>query len=168
MKCPLVFDATPLIYLGKARLLEKLSCLGEEKIIPQRVYDEVVSVGKRKEKSDALYVERLIDQNIFTIKKTSKCLTSLKKNTLLSASDKDVLVCAKECNGIVIADDEEVRKITSAEGIEHHGTIYILFRLVHKKVISKKEVKSALDVMINKGWYCSVDLYNYVMGELEK
>jgi predicted nucleic acid-binding protein len=166
MKYPLIFDATPLIYLGKARILEKLSCLDEEKVIPQSVYEEVISVGKQKEKSDALYVERIVT-SFFTVRK-NKLILSLRENTLLSPSDKAVIACAKECNGIVIADDEQVRKISSAQDIEHHGTIYVLFRLLRKKVVKRKEVKNILDIMINNGWYCSIDLYNYVMRELEK
>ena len=44
-----VFDATPLIYLAKAERLSLLSRLDTSRLIPQRVYEEVVSDPRLKE-----------------------------------------------------------------------------------------------------------------------
>ncbi len=65
-------------------------------------------------------------------------------------------------------DDEEMRLVANLEGIEIHGSIYILFRLLSEKKIDKKTLKTILDNMINNGWYCSIDFYNEIINALSR
>ncbi len=44
---PLIFDATPLIYLGKVNLIEKMKHFPEEKYTTESIYREVVEEGKK-------------------------------------------------------------------------------------------------------------------------
>ncbi len=45
------------------------------------------------------------------------------------------------------------------EGIEHHGTIYLLLRMRKMKMLTKEEALSGLNEMIRIGWRCSTVLY---------
>jgi len=55
----IVLNATPLIYvtkIGFSWIFEKLRELGVKIIVPETVYQEVVTIGKEKEFSDAIIV----------------------------------------------------------------------------------------------------------------
>lgn len=164
---PLVFDATPLIYLAKAEILGKIRVFDSENIMLESVYKEVVERGKLKGENDATYIQKLIEQNVFKRKGFSE-KTSFQENKNLSNTDREVLTFSKQKNAMIIADDEEMRIVADLEGIEVHGSIYILFRLLSEKNIDKHELKNALDRMINNGWYCSIDFYNEIVGAMSK
>jgi len=71
----IVLNATPLIYvtkIGFSWIFEKLRGLGVKIIVPETVYQEVVTIGKEKGFSDAMIVNELVKKNVFEIK---KCLT---------------------------------------------------------------------------------------------
>ncbi len=165
-KLILVFDATPLIYLAKAKFLPKVRELGLEMIIPHGVYVEVVVRGKEKNKHDAWIIEQLVKEEVFRVQKSPRLFGT--QYTLLSEADREVIALAKECEGAVIADDEEVRRVAEVEGVQSFGSLYLLFRLLQTKKIKREEVKSCVDKMIEQGWYCSIEVYTTVLKELEK
>lgn len=155
-----VLDATPLIYLAKVGMLEKLKDLPVKIIVPRKVVGEVVEKGKEKGAEDAVIVERLL-QASFTIAEESS--TEFHKYPYLSPADAQALAVAKVRQGTIIADDDEVRKIAEMEQIEHHGSLYLLFQLVEKNIISKSQAQHAFCRMVEEGWFCSLDLYQEVM-----
>lgn len=164
----LVFDATPLIYLAKTHLLEKIKIFDTTNVLLESIYTEVVDTGKKNGYSDALYIQKLIERNLFIIKKCSPQLPAFQENKNLSPVDRDVLTFAKMNDGMLITDDEEARLVAEIEGIEVHGSVYILFRLLSKKMINKNNLKNALDTMIHEGWHCSIDFYNEIVRSLDK
>jgi len=159
----LVFDATPLIYLGKVRLLEKLKKLPVKNYIPKSVYHEVVEAGF--ESDDAAYVKELVKEAVFEIVEVTS-LQSLEYNPHLDDADIDVLSYAKEKNIIAVIDEKAGRAAAEIEHIKNVGSVYILFLLLKKKIISGSELKNALDKMIEHGWFCSTDLYAYILSKL--
>ncbi len=70
-----------------------------------------------------------------------------------------MLALAYELKGIALLDDEEARGMAKIEGIEHHGTIYLLLRMMKMGLVTKEETLNGLDEMIHKGWRCSTELY---------
>ena len=163
-----VFDATPLIYLSKAKILEKIGPLPTKKIILRSVYEEVVKEGVQRGHSDAFYVEKLIQEKVFAIEENERQSATFLSHKNVSVADRDVLSFAQNRKAIIIADDEEIRRIAEIENMEHHGSVYVLFTLLHRKVLKREELKKAINIMINEGWYCSVDVYNLIMEKLGK
>ncbi len=164
----LIFDATPLIYLAKVNRLHLIENIGLERIIPKSVYEEVVIKGKELGKPDASIVEKLVEKGIFKIEKASTKLQELEKNKNLSKADVDVLSLAKLKNGIAILDDEYVRKVAEIENIENKGTLYVIFSLLKNNVITKTEARETVDAIIERGWYCSTDLYAKILRRIER
>lgn len=160
----LIFDATPLIYLCKVRVLEKLTQLRITNIIPLSVYKEVVEKGKENE--EASYIQKLVDEKVFEIAKVNDKIESLSYNPLLDEADVDVLSLAKQQNCIAIMDEKAGRSSAAIEHIKHAGSIFILFKLLKSKIISKTELRKILDKMIEEGWFCSTDLYAYILSRL--
>ena len=164
----LVFDATPLIYLGKKRLLEKIRNIQSTNIIPTTVYKEVVEKGKEIGEDDAIYIEKLVRENIFVIKDVENVRTELIEHIGLHKADKEVLTLAKEMKAIALIDEEIGRNVAEIEGIKARGTIFLIFLLLKEKQINKKQARENIDKMLEHGWRCSTELYAFILEELKK
>ena len=137
----LVFDATPLIYLGKTRLLEKIGNIPSINLIPTTVYKEVVEKGKEIGEDDAIYIERLVRENIFVVKEVKNIREELKDHKGLHKADKEVLTLAKELKAIALMDEELGRNVAEIEGIKARGTIFLIFLLLKEKQIKTITVR---------------------------
>lgn len=161
----LIFDSTPLIHLGKARLLEKMRPLSTKNYIPKAVYQEVVELGKDTGKEDAFYVEKLISEGLFEIVEVKAAAKAI---AILSPADQEVLALAKEKRGIAVMDEDAGRKVAEIMGIKTLGSVGLLFAFLHHKLISKEEAKRIIETLIEQGWYCSLPLYTLIMEKLKR
>lgn len=166
---PFVFDATPLIYLGKINLLEKVMLFPEEKYIPKSVYREVVEEGKKRGETEAFLIDKLVKSGALKLRSPYDKLyrSSLAENPKIHRGDADVLALAHEFKGIALMDDEEARGMAEVEGIEHHGTVYLLLRMMKMELLSKDEILDSLNEMIRMGWRCSTELYAEILMALK-
>lgn len=164
---PLIFDATPLIYLGKVNLIEKIKHFPEDKYTTKSVYKEVVEEGKKSGRPEVFLIEAHVKSGIIKIKTPTnkQYISHLRENPKIHEGDAEVLALASELNGIALLDDEEARGIAEIEGIEHHGTIYLLLRMRKMKLLTKKEALAGLNEMIYMGWRCSTELYAEILME---
>jgi len=162
---PLIFDATPLIYLGKINFIEKISYFPEEKYTPGSVYEEVVVEGKKSGKPEVFLIEKIIERKIIKIRipTNDQYLSHLKENARIHNGDAHVLALAWELDGVALLDDEEARGMAEIEGIDHHGTIYLLLRMKKMGLLTKKETLDGVNEMLRKGWRCSTELYAQIL-----
>lgn len=158
---PLVFDATPLIYLAKVNLIEKAKNFPEDKYTTKSVYREVVEEGKKGGRPEVFAIETLVKEGIIKIKTPpdKRYISRLRGNPKIHEADADVLALAHELDGVALMDDEEARGMAEIEGIEHHGTIYLLLRMRKMSLLTKEEALSGLNEMIRMGCRCSTELY---------
>lgn len=159
-----VFDASPLIYLGKVRALEKVSLLPGKKYIPESVYKEVVLKGLERREPEAAYANTLIREKKFFVEKPK---IKREQRALLSQADIDVIFLAKERNATAIIDEIYAREVAESAGVARHGTLYVLFLLLQEKKITKKEAKQYIDGIVSSGFYISIDMYKEVMKKIE-
>ena len=166
---PLVFDATPLIYLCKIGLSNVLIQFSEEKYTTPQVVQEVVSKGKSLGAPDAFVAEQLVQQSIVKVKKPSNVafVKQLAKIPDLHHAEIEVLALAKEMNGIAILDESIARQVARIYNIEAHGTVYLLLRLLFRGTLSKKQVREAIDQMIAAGWRLTAEEYRKLLKDLE-
>jgi len=167
---PLVFNATPLIYITKIGLSKVFEGLKDEKLTSPQVKREVVDEGKRKGVPDAIILEKMFKNNVFKVTeaKNKKFLASLLETRGLHITDAEVLAIAKERDGIAVIDDEVARKTARIYGITYVGTPYILMRAVFQGLITKERAKQAINEIIFAGWRCSVESYAKIMEAIEK
>jgi len=167
---PLVFNATPLVYITKVGLSKVFENLKNEKLTSPHVKREVVDEGKRKGVPDAIILEKMFKNNTFKVTETQNqnFLESLLETRGLHITDAEVLAIAEERDGIAVIDDEVARKTARIYGISYVGTPYILIRAVSQGLITKERVKQAINEMIFAGWRCSVESYAKIMDAIEK
>ncbi len=162
---PLIFDATPLIYLGKVNLIEKVKHFSEDKYTTRSVYREVVEEGKKSGRPEIFMIEALIKSGTIKVKTPAnkRYIKHLRENPKIHEDDADVLAVVSELDGIALMDDEEARGMAEIGGIEHHGTIYLLLRMMKMKLVTKEEALAGLNEMIRMGWRCSTELYTEIV-----
>jgi predicted nucleic acid-binding protein len=167
---PLIFNATPLIYITKVGLSRIFENLKNEKLTSPQVKREVVDEGKRRGVPDAIILEKMFKNNIFKVVETKNqnFLESLLETKGLHTTDAEVLALARELGGIAVIDDEVARKTARIYGISYVGTPYILMRAVSQGLITKERAKQAINEMIFEGWRCSVESYAKIMDAIEK
>lgn len=167
---PLVFNATPLIYLTKVGLSKVLEDLEAEKLTSPEVRREVVDEGKRKGVPDAIILESMFKNNVFKAAepRNRRFLVSLLETKGLHITDAEVLAIARERDGTAVIDDEVARKTARIYRISYAGTPYILMRAVGQGLITKERAKQALNEMVFAGWRCSVESYARITDAIEK
>jgi len=166
----LVFDATPLIYLAKAERLSILSHLGDPRLIPQRVYEEVVTVGLDAGYPDVRRIEHRVEDGAFDVVSVPEnaLFERLRENPNVSDADVAVLVLTAEHGATAVMDDAYGRDIADVEGIETRGTAYLVLALVRDNELSEEEARETLEAMLDAGWHCSPTLYAKLLSKLEE
>ncbi|MBI2583067.1 MAG: DUF3368 domain-containing protein [Candidatus Aenigmarchaeota archaeon] len=158
-----VLDSSCLIYLGKLRILEKLEILEGKKFIPEGVYEEVVTKGIERNEPEAVYIEGLVRNKMFIVAKPREAISNI---PLLSKADMEVLAVAKETKSICVIDEIYASDVAETFGIESHGTVYVLLKLLEKKALTKKETISHLGSLINLGFYLSAEMYREILDKI--
>jgi len=166
---PLVFNATPLIYITKVGLSKVFEDLNE-KLTSPHVKREVVDEGKRRGVPDAIILEKMFQNEVFKVvePKDQEFLTTLLETRGLHITDAEVLAIAKERDGIAVIDDEVARKTARIYGISCVGTAFILMRAVFQGLVTKERAKQAINEMVFAGWRCSIESYAKIMDAIEK
>ena len=170
---PLVFDATPLIYMIKVSLAESLRRLRDPKFLPQSVYDELMR-GEPLGKPEASVIRELVEEA--TLKVTRPADTSAVRRLIklavederkpLHRAEAEAIVLAKELEGIVISDDHAARSTARLLDAELHGTGYVLGRMYEEGRISKEEAIRKVGEMRRAGWRLSEDDYHTILDHL--
>lgn len=164
-----VFDATPLIYLAKVDFLPQLAELDEPRVVPDRVYTEVVETGVEQGYPDARRIERSIEDGLFDVVSVAETtlFERLQRNPKLSDADVAVLACAADAEGIAVMDDTHGRDVAATEGLTTRGTAYIVLSVASRGAISADEARSVIDGLVDSGWYCAPDMYAKIVRRLE-
>jgi len=172
---PLVFDATPVIYVIRASLAEALRRLLNQKFLPETVYEELM-VGEAHGKPEAAVIRELVEEGAFTItrpRSTPQVKRLMKiavedENKPLHKAEAEALAIAKELDGILIADDHAARSTAKLMQAECHGTGYLLGRMYQEGEIPRDEAIRKLTEMRRAGWRLSEDDYRTILDYLRK
>ena len=164
-----VFDATPLIYLAKAERLELLSHFDRPRVIPERVYEEVVDTGIEEGYPDARRIERCVEDDVFEVVEISESplFERLRDNDNLSDADVSVLAYADSHDGVAVMDETYGRDVAATEGVETRGSAFVVLLLVRDGVIDAEAGRETVDAMLEAGWFCAPDVYAKIVRKLD-
>jgi predicted nucleic acid-binding protein len=165
-----VFDATPLIYLAKVDRLSLLDHLDDACVIPEPVYEEVVTTGIEAGYPDARWIERRVDDDRLEVIKVemTELRSRLQQNSNLSTADVAVLACADANDGVAVMDEQYGRDVAAAEGITTRGTAYLVLKLTKQGAISPEDAQTTIDSIIDAGWYCAPDIYTKIIQRINE
>ena len=183
-----VLDATPLIYLATTDRLELLADLPEPCVLPEAVYEEVVTEGVSAGHADARRVQRAVEDGWLTVVSVEgtapeadapfETLTSsetaieivdrLTQNDRLSRADAEVLAFAGSREATAVMDEAYGRAIADAEDILTRGTAYLVLEALHEGTIDAEEARDVVDAMVDAGWYCAPDRYAAILRRIDE
>jgi predicted nucleic acid-binding protein len=166
---PLIFDATPLIYLTRIGLADLLKTLPAPKFAPRSVFIEVVERGREKGHADALALARLFEAKAINIIDPSEkgILSTLRKVRGLEQSDAETLAIAKDRDYRAVLDDLLARRVATTYAIDFVGTPFILLLATQSRLITKQDALRAVDGMIEAGWRCGPEVYREIIRMIE-
>jgi predicted nucleic acid-binding protein len=161
---PLVFDATPLIYLTKIGRIELILDTPARKFASKSVFREVVERGMAKGLPDALVLGRLFEEKQISMLEPSdaRLLRELGKIRGLGDGDAETLTIAKEKQYRAVIDDQQARRVAKTYGVDFVGTPYILFTAISQGRITRDSAQVTVDDMIMAGWRCGPELYREI------
>ena len=167
LKKSAVSNSGPLIHLAKAGLLELIKLY--DTVIPLEVKYEVVDKGKEKGFTDALLVEKAIEEGWIKVIDVSVDDKFAKAAEVagLHKSEITVVYYAYK-NGITaLLDEDAARVFARGLGVKVRGSLGLLIEGLKKGLISYSEAVKGLDDL-SKVMYLSSDVYKLVLREIEK
>lgn len=144
MRC--VTDANIWIDLDNGGLLGRVFDLGDELYIPDLIFAEL-------ETPDTALLEEL---GLKVVGLTGSQLAEIQGHLAhqynrASVRDLSALVYARDNGVVLVTGDGPLRAAAREEGVEYHGVVWILDRLVAEGVITRSEASHSLRVMVHKG-----------------
>lgn len=141
-----ISDTTPILSLLKANRLGLLETLYQRVIVPEAVYDELTHnaayVDERKEIMDCAFlsVEKVNNRESVSI---------LRNVTGLDAGESEALILYGEKKAdILLIDERKGRGIAKKMSVDYIGTAGILMLAFDEGVVTAKEIKETLKILL--------------------
>ena len=162
-----VSNSGPLIHLAKVGLLELLKKY--EIIIPSQVKLEVVDKGKELGHSDALLVEKAIEEGwIKEIQvENDEKFSKIAEISGLHEAEIAAILYSYKNKYVVLLDDDPARIFARNLGLEVRGSLGILIQGAIEEKVSYKMAKNALDNLAEI-MFLSSTIYKFVDKKLKE
>lgn len=159
----LVADASPVIFLAKLNRLNLVrDVFSGTVLMPESVRRELVHDNiplHERERINAF----LEDCRVEPVRAPRTGVAAA-----LSLADRHVLALAgQHPRARIMTDDGVVRRVALAEGLSVTGTLGLIIRAAHGKIMTRPEARRAVDALVGEhSMRVSVDLYQEVMRQL--
>ena len=156
-----ISDTTPLIPFLKIKRLDLLETLFEIVQIPKSVFAELTENIKYRDESEIIknsifiQVVDAIDENYVSLLRRSAGLDLGESEAIYLADNKKV--------DLLLMDEARGREVAIRMGIKIIGTIGILGLAYETSLISKEEIKQAIEILRDSGRHISERLYEQLL-----
>lgn len=148
----LVLDATPLIHLAKAGLLE--ATLGSfEVIVAESVLEEVT---RGEAPPDAVMIRGAADEGRIKVHKPrdGDMVRALMRHREVHRGEAETMASAAELGAAAVMDNGVAWAVANLYGVPTKpGTLYLLFRLVSLGLLDSRDAEDRLDQMVKTSLY---------------
>lgn len=162
-----VTDSTVLIYLSKIGSLSFLNDAFDEVLIPDAVYEEVVTRGIEHGYSDALAVRDSDFLKRKEVEDTEK-VKDLRESANLGVGECEAITLALHEDAYCLTDDHRARKTAESLGVTVGGTVYVLLESLKQEVVDADGYETALNELAETDFRMKASLYNRAMEEAER
>jgi predicted nucleic acid-binding protein len=164
-----VSNAGPLIHFGSINCLHLLKALFRKVIIPVEVKIEAVDRGKMRGFSDAIRIEKAINEGWIAIEeiKPNKEFTKVAKVAGLQSAEIAVIYYAYQNRVVALLDDDAARVFARTLGVSVRGSLGIIIEALKTGLLSREEALEALD-RLSDIMYLAPDIYKLVSREIKR
>ena len=146
-----ITNSGPLMALAKLGLLHLLPQLYGKVLLPEAVYSEVVSTGRERGYSDALFVQAEIKTGRLVVDRKNVELPPDISTLPLDAGEKEVLFTAlREKADMVLLDDLKARQEAKARDLTVKGTLGVIVQAYHADLLSLSEVETVITIITER------------------
>lgn len=164
----IVKDSMVLIHLAKITLLEKSCEYFKKVVIPEAVYNEVLS-GKGKRYPDVNIVADLVEKRKITVKqiKNNALIKRAEEFNIQRGEAEAVVLYWQEKADYLATDDDNVRKKGILLNITLIGTPVIILKLYKENLIGKEKFSEALAELKKIAWFSNSVIDKMIMEGLK-
>lgn len=150
----IIKDSMILIHLAKITLLGKSCKFFKSVIIPQKIFDEIVS-GADKGYPDIKIITDLIAEKKITVRQVrNKNLVEKAREFNIQRGEGEAVALYWEKKANYLAtDDDNVRKKSVMLNVKVIGTPAIILKLFREKLIKKEKFEESLSELRKIGWF---------------
>jgi len=163
---PVTSNTSPIVALAKIGRLGLLKDLYGAVFISPFVKTESVDKGKEFGASDALEIERAINEGWIKVieltRKQSLNIRSLITEARIGSGEAGALTLAKDKGMTAILDDKEARAIAKSFNLKYTSTVMVLYEALVKNLISYDELIEDL-AKLTKVLWISTDVITEVI-----
>jgi predicted nucleic acid-binding protein len=142
----LVADSSVLIDLCRGRIPSDASKLGFSFVAPNVLIEEELHESDRSElRKLGLKSQVLPGDQVAVAEKLAEKYRRPTRNDLFA------LVLAKAEKSVLLTGDGNLRKAAENEGVEVHGTLWLLDKMIERQAISRARAATALELMVEHG-----------------
>ena len=164
-------NTSPLIALAKIGRLTLLQKLYGTIIISPFVKVESVDKGKELGASDALEIEKAIEEGWIVVakitEKQDKVVQKLIGEMRIGLGEAGALTLAKDEKLLVILDDKEARAIAKSWNLEYTGTVMVIYEAYVSGLISYDELIEDF-AKLSKVMWISTDVTAEIISKAKK
>ncbi len=154
-----VCNSTVLIALSRIGKLHILKEVFNEVIVPDAVYDEVVSGGKGKPGAQD------VEKAAWIKKKSIKdALAAKVLKTDMGEGEAEAIILAQELNAAYAVIDEQARKHAELLGLNVIGTLGVLAFAYRRGILP--DFKETLGALIESGFYIKQELHKKILKDM--
>ena len=162
-----VTDSTVLIYLSKIDRLFLLNDSFDIVLVPDAVYEEVVTEGIEHGYSDALAVRDADFLKREEVEDNEK-IEDLRESAKLGIGECEAITLAQQRDAYCLTDDHRARKTADSLGVTVGGTIYVLLESLKQEVLDLEEYEKALTELADTDFRMKASLYRRAIEEAER
>lgn len=146
-----VSNASPLIALSKLGRLALLPQLYQQILIPQAVYEEVVTVGLREGHADAIAVDHFVRLGRIAVHSVQLAADDQDWTSRIDRGEAEVIVLARDMGADwAIIDNLHARRAARSQGVRLRGTIAVLLEAVSKGQLTIPEFELLVKEIRNR------------------
>ncbi len=164
-------NTSPLICLAKIGRLKLLRDLYGTVVVSQLVKVESVDKGKELGASDALEIERAIEEGWITVAKPTESQDETMQRLIsemgIGLGEAGALTLAKDGKMLIILDDKEARAIAKSWDLEYTGTVMVLYEAFVCKLINYDELVEDFAKLAKVMWI-STDVTTEIINKARK
>ncbi len=161
-----ISDTTPIISFLKINHLDLLEKLFGTVKIPEGVFIELID-NPRFQKEAAIVKEC----NFITVEKKidESYVSLLRRSTGLDLGESEAIYLSDNGKAdLLLMDEARGREVATRMGIKIMGTIGVLGLAYSDKLISKDEIKNAIEILRDSGRHISERLYEQLLNLIDK
>lgn len=158
----IVSDTTPIISLLKAGHLDWLEKAFGKVLIPQAVYFELIANPRFAQEAEE--VEKCSYISVVDVRSTDIVDGFQQRNGLDRGESEALALYVEQKADVLLLDEHKARMVAKKSAFRQIGTIGIMMYCFDKKIATRGEIESGLDILLQNGIRYSVRLCNSLMS----